>query len=216
MAAALIATEDLVKDYHLGTRRIHALRKVSVSIQPGEFVTVMGPSGSGKSTFMNLLGCLDTPTAGQYHLDGLDVSRMGRDRLARVRNEKIGFVFQTFNLLPRTSALENVELPLLYSATLGRPAGSGPRQAGRGRPLGAGAPSPGPALGRAAAAGGHRARPHQRSGLDPGRRAHRRARLAYRRGDHGALPGSQPGGDHGGGGDPRGRHRPLRRPRADL
>src|SRR5712692_9230842 len=120
MAAALIATEDLVKDYHLGTRRIHALRKVSVSIQPGEFVTVMGPSGSGKSTFMNLLGCLDTPTAGQYHLDGLDVSRMGRDRLARVRNEKIGFVFQTFNLLPRTSALENVELPLLYSAALPR------------------------------------------------------------------------------------------------
>ena len=81
MAEALIATEDLVKDYHLGTRRIHALRKVSVSIEPGEFVAVMGPSGSGKSTFMNLLGCLDTPTAGQYRLDGLDVSRMGRDRL---------------------------------------------------------------------------------------------------------------------------------------
>ena len=120
MPEALIATEELVKDYHLGTRRIHALRQVSVSIEPGEFVAVMGPSGSGKSTFMNLLGCLDTPSAGLYRLDGLDVSRMGRDPLARVRNEKIGFVFQTFNLLPRTTALENVELPLLYSAALPR------------------------------------------------------------------------------------------------
>src|SRR5258708_3827992 len=120
MADALIETVDLVKDYHLGSRRIHALRGVSMTIAPGEFVAVMGPSGSGKSTFMNLLGCLDTPSAGLYRLDGLDVSRMGRDALAHVRNEKIGFVFQTFNLLPRTTALENVELPLLYSAALPR------------------------------------------------------------------------------------------------
>src|SRR4029450_8397714 len=105
MAEALIRTEDLVKDYHLGSRKIHALRGVTVVIQPAEFVAVMGPSGSGKSTFMSVRGCLDTPTSGRYHLDGLDVSRMGGDALARVRNEKIGFVFQTFNLLPRTTEI---------------------------------------------------------------------------------------------------------------
>lgn len=114
MTDPIIVTRELTKVYHLEEYQVHALRGVSVSIARGEFVAVMGPSGSGKSTFMNLLGCLDTPSTGDYFLAGEQVSRLTGDALAATRNRRIGFVFQNFNLLPRTSALENVELPLLY------------------------------------------------------------------------------------------------------
>ena len=111
----MIDVHDLAKQYHIGDHVVHALRGVAMSVAKAEFVTIVGPSGSGKSTFMHILGCLDRPTTGRYVLNGRDVSTLPGDELARVRNETIGFVFQGFNLLARTSALENVELPLLYT-----------------------------------------------------------------------------------------------------
>ena len=111
----LITIEDIGRKYVIGSETIHALKSVSLSINKGEFVALMGPSGSGKSTLMNILGCLDTPSKGKYILNGIDVSHMSENDLAEVRNSEIGFVFQTFNLLPRNSALENVALPLVYA-----------------------------------------------------------------------------------------------------
>jgi len=123
----LIDTQDLWKTYTMGGEQVHALRGVSLAIERGEYVAIMGPSGSGKSTLMNLIGCLDTPTRGAYLLNGRRVSDMTDNELARIRNEEIGFVFQTFNLLPRASALDNVALPLVYAGV------SGPEREARAR-----------------------------------------------------------------------------------
>jgi len=126
---ALIETVDLWKTYQMGAEEVHALRGVSIRIERGDYVAIMGPSGSGKSTLMNLIGCLDTPSKGSYLLNGKQVGEMNDDELARIRNEEIGFVFQTFNLMPRATALQNVELPLVYAGVPARERGIRANQA---------------------------------------------------------------------------------------
>lgn len=120
MSENIIKIENLRRDFIVGSETVHALRDISFSIREGEFVTIMGTSGSGKSTLLNILGCLDTPTSGEYFLDGTSVRKMGKNERATFRNLKIGFIFQSYNLLPKTTALENVELPLLYNPTFSR------------------------------------------------------------------------------------------------
>ena len=118
MSKEIIKLENIRRDFIVGNSTVHALRGIDFSIESGEFVTIMGTSGSGKSTLLNLLGCLDTPSAGEYYLDGISVRTMGRNERALLRNRKIGFVFQSYNLLPKTTAIENVELPLMYNSSI--------------------------------------------------------------------------------------------------
>ncbi len=167
----LIEITGMTKVYGEGDAAVHALAGMDIQVERGEFVAIMGHSGSGKSTLMNIIGCLDRPTAGQYFLDGQDVSQMSRDELADVRNEKLGFIFQSFNLLPRLSALSNVMLPMLYNANDVSDEESeipGKRIPERGRTVGSPAPSSQPVVRRTTATRRDRARPGEPAAADPG------------------------------------------------
>ena len=184
----VIRTYDLWKTYLMGDQEIHAVSGVDIEIKRGEYVAIMGPSGSGKSTLMNLIGCLDTPTRGQYYINGNLVSEMTDDELARIRNKEIGFVFQTFNLLPRATSLHNVELPLIYTGTPSDQA----RRARQGRlaPGGPGSahdPQAQRAFRRPAPARSRRPRAGQQSFHSAGGRAHRQPGHRHRQRNHGAV-----------------------------
>jgi putative ABC transport system ATP-binding protein len=167
----IIRTWDLMKTYVMGDQTIHAVAGIDIEIKKGEYVAIMGPSGSGKSTLMNLIGCLDSPSAGLYYLNGNLVSDMDDDELARIRNKEIGFVFQTFNLLARATALHNVELPLIYAGV------SSQKRAEQAKA----------ALSAVAPARGHRPGAGEQPVDAIGRRAHRRARYRHRQRHHGAV-----------------------------
>ena len=191
----LIDIRDITKVYEMGEEKVQALAGVTLGVERGEYVAIMGPSGSGKSTLMNLIGCLDTPSSGSYVLNGKEVARMTDDELAAIRNQEIGFVFQTFNLLPRTSALQQVELPLVYGGALaqGPARARDPGAQGR-RPRRPDEPHAQRDVRRPAPARRRRARADQRPEHPAGRRADRQPRLADRRGDHGALRRAQRAG----------------------
>lgn len=168
--AAIIEVQGLGKTYEVGSEKIHALKNISFTVESGEFIAIMGQSGSGKSTLMNLLGCLDTPSVGKYSINGKEVSSLSEDELAHIRNREIGFIFQVFHLLPRSTALRNVELPLIYSGVKKSMRMDIARQALQSVELGDRmAHRPNEALGRPAAAGGNRPSPGEQAFAHPGR-----------------------------------------------
>ena len=198
MGTPVIRIEGVTKVYAMGDNKVYALRGVDLTVQPGEMIAVMGSSGSGKSTLMNILGCLDVPTEGRYFLDGTRVDGLSKNALADLRNQKLGFVFQGFNLLARTTALDNVELPLLYDRA-GRwkdtpaQAAQALQRVGLGDRLDH---HPSRAVGRTAAARRHRPRARHRSHPAAGRRAHGQPGQPHHGGGHGALSGAERPGHH--------------------
>ena len=220
MPEPLIRLEHITRTYRVGDVDVHALRDVSLTINAGEFVAIVGASGSGKSTLMAVLGCLDRPTGGRYFFEGVDVAGLSEPERAQLRSERLGFVFQSFNLLARTSALENVALPTIL---LGRRSGER-RLARRSRACLAQAPGPErpraqharTIVRRSAATGGHRARADQRARVAAGRRTDRQSRHPHLARDHGDADQAQPrAGRHRHRGHARGRHRRLCRSHID-
>ena len=184
----VISTQNLTKTYHMGKVDVNALCGVSIEIRRGELVAIMGPSGSGKSTLMNILGCLDLPTDGEYILDGENVSNLRDSQLARVRNQKVGFVFQSFNLLPREFSAGQCRAPPELFGDRPRPAGKSAGSPGQGRIIRPDPPQADGTLRWSAATGGHCPGTGQRSGDPAGRRANRQPGFEVRAGDHGTDP----------------------------